>query len=155
MDSVYPDKTSSAGSRYAHTRGAVLARAQSCLHDLYHRPERMVIIVSHSAFLRLAVSGTCFANADYRIFEVSGPNGPHDTYKLVEWERTKESGGGMGRSPREPVEIGSGDLPPDPPQDSQKKPWRAHPNIKRPRWRKPRVIITAMGLEGSIYSIPS
>jgi hypothetical protein len=119
VDSVYPDKTSSAGRRYAHTRGAVLARAQSCLHDLYHRPERMVIIVSHSAFLRLAVSGTCFANADYRVFEVSKPNGPRDTYKLVEWERTKECGGGMGRSSREPVEIGSGDLPPDPPQDSQ------------------------------------
>ena len=59
VDSVYPDKTSSAGRRYAYTRGAVFARAQSCLHGLHHRPERMVIIVSHSAFLRLAVSGKC------------------------------------------------------------------------------------------------
>ena len=74
----------------------------------------MVIIVSHSAFLTLAVSGTCFANGDYRIFEVSKPNGSHDTYKLVEWERIRESGGGMGRSPRGQVEIGSGNLLPDP-----------------------------------------
>jgi hypothetical protein len=118
VDSVYPDKTSPAGRRYAHTRDAVLARAQSCLHDLYHRPERMIVIVSHSAFLRLAVSGTRFANADYRIFEVSKPNGLHDTYKLVEWEQTRETGGGMGRSSRQPVEIGSGNLPPYPPQDS-------------------------------------
>jgi hypothetical protein len=79
----------------------------------------MIIVVSHSAFLRLAVSGTCFANADYRIFEVSKSNGPRDAYKLIEWERTRETGGGMGRSPRGPVEIGSGDLPLDPPLDSQ------------------------------------
>ena len=69
--------------------------------------------------MRLAVSGTCFANADYRIFEISKPNGPHDTYKLIEWERTRVTGGGMGRSPKGPVEIGSGDLPPDPPLESQ------------------------------------
>ena len=80
----------------------------------------MILVVSHSAFLRLAVSGTCFANADYRIFEVSKPNGLHDTYKLMEWEHTRETGGGMGRSPRGPVEIGSGDLPLDPPLGSQK-----------------------------------
>ncbi|OCL05552.1 phosphoglycerate mutase-like protein [Glonium stellatum] len=119
VDNVYPDKTSPAGRRYAHTKSAVLARAQACLHNLYHRPEKMILIVSHSAFLRLAVSGTCFANADYRIFEVSKPNEPHDTYKLREWERTSMPGGGMGRSPKEPVEIGSGDLPLDLPQDSR------------------------------------
>jgi hypothetical protein len=105
VDPVYPDKTSPAGSRYAYTRNAILARAQSCLRDLYNRPEKFIIIVSHSCFLRLAVTGCWFFNGDYRIFDFEEREGPDDEYRLKQWEQTSD--GGMGWSWSKKVDIGS------------------------------------------------
>ena len=109
VDPVYPDKTSAAGRTYFHTRSAVLSRAQSALHDLYTRPEKLIIIVSHSQFLRTAVTGRWFGNGDYRIFDFCERRSDDETYRLLEWETTNESGG-LGLSPSTKVQLGA-DLP--------------------------------------------
>ncbi|ETI22944.1 hypothetical protein G647_04738 [Cladophialophora carrionii CBS 160.54] len=113
VDPVYPNKSSPEGGRYAHNRSAVLARAQAALGKLYGRPERLIIVVSHSSFMRLAVSGTYYTNADYRIFDFSERKSNDEPYSLTEWESTRSNGGGMGLSPKGQVELGSGNLPPD------------------------------------------
>lgn len=113
LDPVYPDKSSPQGKRYAHNKSAVLARAQIALDKLYHRPEQLIVVVSHSAFMRLAVSGTYYANADYRIFDFDDRQSDDEPYSLKEWEWTRSNGGGLGLSQKGQVELGSGDLPPD------------------------------------------
>ena len=110
VDPVFPDKSSLAGSRYFPTRAAVVARGQSCLRSLYDRPEKWVIVVSHSGFLRMGVVGWWFFNGDYRIFDFSGEPVADGPLKLVQWESTLS--GGLGHSWAEPVEIGEG-LPDD------------------------------------------
>lgn len=104
---MFPDKSSPAGARYFPTRSAVVARGQACLRSLYQRPEKWVVVVSHSGFLRMGVTGWWFFNGDYRIFDfaerLEGDGGP---LKLVQWEST--TSGGLGLSWTEPVEIGAG-----------------------------------------------
>jgi broad specificity phosphatase PhoE len=113
VDPVYPNKSSPESERYAPYKSRVLARAQFALEKLYRRPEKLIIVVSHSSFMRLAVTGTQFANADFRVFDFAERHGDNVPYRLVEWETTRLNGGGMGLSPKAQVELGSGDLPPD------------------------------------------
>lgn len=110
VDPVFPDKISPAGSHYFPTRAAVVARAQSCLRNLYQRPEKWVIVVSHSGFLRMGAVGWWFFNGDYRIFDFGDKPEADGPLKLVQWESTLS--GGLGLSWTDPVEIGSG-LPED------------------------------------------
>lgn len=116
VDEVYPDKN---GEKYWYQKDKLLARAQSVLEDLYHRPEKAVIVVSHSAFMRECVTGDHFFNADYRIYDFEEREGGEaEPYKLKQWELTKGTGG-MGRSYEQVVPIGTG-LPlvrPPPGQD--------------------------------------
>ena len=114
IDQIYPDKSSPTARRYFCTPEAILARAQLCLEKLYSRPEKVIIVVAHSSFMRLAVSGTAFANADYRIFDFGSRESNHSAYTLVEWESTKANGGGMGRSPKKQFDIVPENLPRDP-----------------------------------------
>lgn len=111
MDPAYPDKTGAAGARYRFERGAVLARAQSALADLYgddgDKDGDIVVVVSHSGFLRTAVAGRWFANADYRIFDYAPRQSDDEPFRLVEWEQTAGKGG-MGWSMEELVELGTG-----------------------------------------------
>ncbi|KAK3077941.1 hypothetical protein LTS18_008853, partial [Coniosporium uncinatum] len=133
VDSIYPNKTSPASNPYRFTRSAVLKRGQHALEWLYARPEKIIAVVSHSGFLRTAVTKTKFANADYRIFDFQkldgeadgggdGQDGPAGAaplpvaedgrgLELVEWEVTKERGGGMGRSQKGRWEIVEGEFP--------------------------------------------
>lgn len=104
LDPVYPDKTSPAGARYAYTRQAIEARAQSCLTNLYRRPERFVFVVSHSGFLRLGMTGHWWFNADYRIFDLVDGVSEGDLSGLRQWESTLS--GGLGWSRTEKVELG-------------------------------------------------
>ncbi|KAK4148677.1 phosphoglycerate mutase-like protein 1 [Chaetomidium leptoderma] len=113
LDPVYPDKTSPAGAQYAYAKEAILARGQSALGDLYKRSEDVIVVVSHSGFMRTAVAGRWFANADYRVFDFVDRQreGVEDDepYRLVEWELTKGKGG-LGTS--NDAEVGFGeDLP--------------------------------------------
>ncbi|KAI1098772.1 phosphoglycerate mutase-like protein [Jackrogersella minutella] len=114
VDLVFPDKTSPAASHYHFTKTALLVRAQAALKKLYERPEKVILVVSHSAFLRLAVSGYWYFNADYRIFDFAPMNGPADQYRLEQHESTREKGGGLGRSWIDPIVLGS-ELPEEEP----------------------------------------
>ncbi|ROW07591.1 hypothetical protein VPNG_06806 [Cytospora leucostoma] len=118
VDPAYPDKTSPAGERYKYVRANLLGRAQMVLGDLYHRPEKAIIVVSHSGFMRQCVTGDWFFNADYRIYDfVEETGGDGERFELKQWDLTKGGHGGMGWSWDETVEIGAGlpekELPPD------------------------------------------
>jgi hypothetical protein len=76
----------------------------------------MIVVVSHSGFMRTAVAGRWFANADYHIFDFAERKleveegvgeGGEEPYRLVEWEVTRGKGG-MGRIREEGVEFGEG-----------------------------------------------
>ena len=112
VDPVYPDKMSPAGAHYWYTRKAIVGRAQAALADLHARPEKAVLVVSHSGFLRQGVTGSWFFNADYRIFDFAAREtnggGEAPSYDLVQWDATSE--GGLGWSWTETVKIGD-DLP--------------------------------------------
>ena len=134
LDPVYPDKLSPAGARYRYTRDAVLRRAHMALARLYARPEKVIIVVSHSGFLRAGVSGYWYENADYRIFDLvrtpdpaldgsnesNGANGANGAnrapgavdgevrYSVVQHDSTREKGGGLGRSWPQPIPLGTG-----------------------------------------------
>ncbi|OCL11081.1 phosphoglycerate mutase-like protein [Glonium stellatum] len=114
VDPLYPNKTDPAGANpYRFDKRAVLARGQACLRALHSRPEKVIAVVSHSGFLRCAVSGTRYANADYRVFEFEeGPEGAGERRLwLREWKETEETGGGMGRSERGRADVEEKDFP--------------------------------------------
>jgi broad specificity phosphatase PhoE len=69
VDPVLPDRSPPAGKPHALNRTAVLQRAQHNLDKLYCRHEKLIIVVSHSAFLRLPVSSAQYANVNWRIFD--------------------------------------------------------------------------------------
>lgn len=106
MDPLWPSKT----GPYAFTRAATIARGQSCLSSLYNRPEKVIAVVSHSGFLRCAISLCKYANADYRIFDFKDKAEGADL-ELVEWELTESNGGGLGESEKGRAEIEESDFP--------------------------------------------
>lgn len=129
VDPVYPDKTSPAGEKYRYKKANLLARGQSVLEELYHRPEKAIVVVSHSGFLRLCVTGDHYFNADYRIYDFEErTEGEAAPFRLKQWELTKGAGG-MGRSFDEVVELGVG-LPEDelPPGEEMPLPEDVKPN---------------------------
>ncbi len=64
------------------------------------------MVVSHSGFLRVGVTGFYYANADYRIFDfVDGAEG-EGTELLKQWDGMEH--GGMGKSWRHAVPLGDG-----------------------------------------------
>jgi broad specificity phosphatase PhoE len=123
VDPLYPDKTSNLSSNpYAFTGKAILARGQTCLKALYSRPEKVIAVVSHSGFLRVAVANRRFFNADWRVFDYdeekmreSRENGEgldgQGLFALKEWSLTEEKGGGMGRSEKGVFTMVRGDYP--------------------------------------------
>lgn len=111
MDPIYPSKTGA----YAYTRKAVVARGINAKKWLKERPEKVIAVVSHSAFMRTAVVRSRFANADWRVFEFEDgkweSSDESEGVDLVEWELTEERGGGMGRSMKGYMAIEEGDFP--------------------------------------------
>lgn len=69
-------------------------------------------VVSHSGFLRCAISHCQYANADYRVFDFADVKGGREL-ELVEWGQTAENGGGLGESPKGRAEIEDMDFPPE------------------------------------------
>ncbi|KAK6064996.1 phosphoglycerate mutase [Seiridium cupressi] len=118
LDVVYPDKSTPVGAKYAYNKKALLARGQSALKKLYGRPEKVIIVVSHSGFLRLCVSGCWFFNSDYRIFDFEEHLQEDTPYKLKQSSETLENGGGLGLSFKHSVELGS-DLPEENPSKTR------------------------------------
>ncbi|KAI1153449.1 phosphoglycerate mutase-like protein [Nemania diffusa] len=115
VDPVWPDKTSPAGSQYHYTKAAIIARGQAALQKLYERPEKVIIVVSHSGFLRLGVTGCWFFNADYRVFDYAAMGSPGSPYQLEQHASTEKKGGGLGKSWTRQVLLGS-DLPEESPE---------------------------------------
>ena len=66
--------------------------------------------MSHSGFLRTAISKRRYANADYRIFAFSEDKNEGEL-KLVEDASTARKGGGMGRSEKGVQRIEEWDFP--------------------------------------------
>lgn len=133
VDPVYPDKTSPPAAAYHYTRSAILARGQTALGRLRARPEKVIVVVSHSGFLRVAVTGCFYFNADYRVFDFAGSqekppraeqpalaagaggvDGKGEAGKdpqiieIVQHQLTKEKGGGLGWSWTQNIELGTG-----------------------------------------------
>ncbi|KAH7356141.1 histidine phosphatase superfamily [Pyrenochaeta sp. MPI-SDFR-AT-0127] len=115
VDPRYPDKTTNLSNNpYAFTRKAILARGQTCLKDLYSRPEKVIAVVSHSGFLRTAVCNRMFFNADWRVFEFDErETKAQGKFVLRESEETEKNGGGMGRSTAGFFGVRASDFPPD------------------------------------------
>ncbi|KAL5604280.1 uncharacterized protein BROUX77_004466 [Berkeleyomyces rouxiae] len=122
VDPVYPDKTSPAGQAYAWSRSALLARGARVRESLKKRPEKWVIVVSHAGFLRQAVSGWWYFNADYRIFDFVDDDAETPSEAQVEGTglrlRDETKLGGMGWSWYKKVELGEG-MKPDPVEGAQ------------------------------------
>ncbi|KAH6658322.1 histidine phosphatase superfamily [Truncatella angustata] len=106
LDAVYPDKSTPAGAKYAYNKKALLARGQSALKALYNRPEKVIVVVSHSGFLRECVSGWWYFNSDYRVFEFEEHKDDTELYALRQDPTTLANGGGLGLSFKDPVELG-------------------------------------------------
>lgn len=109
LDPKYPSKD--LDTPYAFTRTKVLARGNACLRNLYHRKEKVIAVVSHSGFLRTAVSHVKYANADYRVFDWrEGSTGSGSISELIESPLTRGRAG-MGRSESGRVEVEPWDFP--------------------------------------------
>jgi broad specificity phosphatase PhoE len=97
VDPVFPAKE----GLYAYSRAALVNRGIECLRWLKARPEKVIAVVTHAAFLRTAVCGQGFANADFRIFEFA--EGDEEGRQLVQWKLTEMKGGGLGKSYKGPL----------------------------------------------------
>lgn len=100
LDTLYPSKT----GPYLYSEEATLQRGRDALLWLFSRPESVIAVVSHASFLRTSVVRSRFANADYRVYDMTSES------ELVEWESSKQAGGAMGRSPTGTVGVRSGDF---------------------------------------------
>jgi broad specificity phosphatase PhoE len=134
VDPLYPDKTTNLDTNpYAYTPKALLARGQNCLKALYSRPEKVIAVVSHSGFLRVAVCNKRFFNADWRVFEFDeekmkeprkddGDVYAQGEFVLKEWTETEEKGGGMGRSEKGRFPASAKDFPEVVEEETQERP---------------------------------
>ncbi|KAF2222338.1 histidine phosphatase superfamily [Elsinoe ampelina] len=107
LEAGYPFKGTE--TVYAFTREKVVERGQMVLRDLYKREEGVVAVVSHSGFLRAAVSRRHYANADYRIFTFEEWDGEGEV-RLRESKMT-EGKGGMGWSEEGVASIRDSEFP--------------------------------------------
>ena len=96
FSTVFPEYPSKEG-RWEFSESAIIQRGMDCRRWLRARSEKVIIVISHSAFLRTAITPTRYENADYRVFDFA-ETGDH----LVQWSLTEDNGGGMGRSPKGP-----------------------------------------------------
>lgn len=108
VDALWPDKTSPAAQRYAHTKRDILARGRRALDDLHDRPEKLVFVVSHSGFLRVGVVGFWFFNSDYRVFDFEAGQQRGEDGRLRVRQSEATLAGGLGLSWTNPVLLGDG-----------------------------------------------
>lgn len=113
--SVYQDWPSK-GFIYAYSRVDILGRAMRAILGLSEISggKRVILVFSHSGFLRLGLTGRWFANGDYRIFRLVKGDGFVD----IDLEHNDSTlKGGLGLSSTERVELGSGLPEPEIPLD--------------------------------------
>jgi len=109
FSTVFPEYPTKEG-RWAFSEAAIIQRGLDCLRWLKARPEKVIAIVSHSGFLRVAVSHAKYENADYRVFDFADDA----IDELVEWKSTEEGGGGMGKSEKGRFYADSTEFPQEP-----------------------------------------
>lgn len=102
MDPIWPSKS----LLYDYSRPSILKRGQAVRRWLRSRPEKVIAVVSHGAFIRVGMCNKKFGNADYRILDFEkadkvGNGDENEGLKLVEWESTAKNGGGLGKSSKE------------------------------------------------------
>ncbi|EDO02325.1 hypothetical protein SS1G_04801 [Sclerotinia sclerotiorum 1980 UF-70] len=95
VDPLFPAKS----GLYEFSKKALTERGIAARKWLQQRPEKVIAVVSHSAFLRTCISYRHYANADYRIFDFADEDGQGNA-ELVEQEVTQSRGGGLGKSPK-------------------------------------------------------
>jgi len=88
MSPLFPSKT----GPFAFSPPSLLSRGAATRAWLRARPEQVIAVVSHAGFMRIGLCNCKFGNADFRVFGF-GEGGA-----LVEWEETRERGGGLGGS---------------------------------------------------------
>lgn len=94
VDSLFPVKT----GPFAYSKEACMQRGIDARRWLSRRPEKVIAVVSHGAFLRTSVAHAWFMNADYRVFDFT--DGDEDC-GIVEWTSTSTHGGARGKSFRD------------------------------------------------------
>lgn len=124
VDPTYPSKT----GPFAYSKEAVMQRGIDARRWLSRRPEKVIAVISHGAFLRTSVAKAWFMNADYRVFDFV--EGDPDS-SLVEWAWTSTRGGARGKSFQDRPVIKEGDF-----EDQAKTP-EADPNASRDNNVKP------------------
>lgn len=95
IDPIFPAKE----GIYKFSQDALLERGVAARRWLANRPEKVIAVVSHAGFLRIGLGNCNYANADFRIFKLE--NQDDSSLKdpiMIEYEGTKVSGGGMGKS---------------------------------------------------------
>lgn len=89
LDPVYPAKT----GLYNPSEESLLKRAKIAREWLYHRPEKRIIVMTHSGFIRRVAPGRKYANAEYRIYDFAeeDENEENREYKLIAREEVHQS----------------------------------------------------------------
>ncbi|PQE06583.1 phosphoglycerate mutase protein [Rutstroemia sp. NJR-2017a BVV2] len=108
VDPLFPAKS----GLYEFSKAALIKRGITAKQWLKDRPEKVIAVVSHSAFLRTVVSNRRYENADYRIFTFA-----EDDTTLIESEITEKRGGGLGKSPKGVFFMEAGDYRPEKERD--------------------------------------
>ncbi|ORY65847.1 histidine phosphatase superfamily [Pseudomassariella vexata] len=80
LDPVYPAKT----GIYQYSEEVLLQRAHLARSWLFERKEKLVIVVTHSGFLKRTVKGTKYANTEFRTYEFKDKKSASQDYELVQ-----------------------------------------------------------------------
>lgn len=87
LDPVYPSKT----GLYEATEEAYQRRAACAKQWLYERPEKCIIIVTHSGFIKRMMDEPKFQNVEYHVYEfVGGAHGTEPQLRQIDRERPLE-----------------------------------------------------------------
>ncbi|KAK6205868.1 hypothetical protein LQW54_008163 [Pestalotiopsis sp. IQ-011] len=93
LDPVYPAKT----GLYDAAQESLLHRARVAREWLFHRPEKYVIVMTHSGFIRRVVPNCRkYANAEYRLYDFATDEGEAEgddasQFRLIEREAVHQS----------------------------------------------------------------
>jgi hypothetical protein len=83
----------------------VLERGKLAIQDLSTRPESVIFVVSHSGFLRTAITGRFFFNSDYRVYNFADGDG--DVLERLQQDESTILGG-LKLSSDDSFELGAG-----------------------------------------------
>jgi hypothetical protein len=80
LDPVYPAKT----GLYHPSEEALLKRALFARQWLFYRPEKYVIVITHSGFIRRVVEGPKYKNVESRTYDFAEEQDSPQQFRLTE-----------------------------------------------------------------------